>query len=125
MSFKEKKRKLQGFPALNYEHRLLEGVLDLVPLAYRLESLSYKCSNLTSTSHLQRCISCSGITMAHDSPSVSCPTLRLAVLLDRPGTLLSMGQPTMGRETAVSILFLPVQRPVLWDSYCHEGKELS
>lgn len=38
MSFNHKKRKLQGFPALNYRHKFLEEGLDLVPLAYRLES---------------------------------------------------------------------------------------
>lgn len=52
MSFNQKNRKFQGFPALNYGHKFLEEGLDLVPLAYRLESLSYKC--LIS---LQRCIS--------------------------------------------------------------------
>jgi len=43
MSFNQKKRKLQGFPALNYGHNILEQGLDLVLLEHRLESLSYKC----------------------------------------------------------------------------------
>lgn len=112
MSFNQKNRKFQGFPALNYGHKLLEEGLDLVPLAYRLESLSYKC--LIS---LQRCIYYSGITIARHSP-LQCHIPSLAHHQGQAALLLQAWDAVLLLSTGQSLCPPWEGRPQLPSSPC-------
>lgn len=131
MSFNQKKRKLQGFPALNYGHKFLKEGLDLDPLAYRLESLSYTC--LISLV----CSTCRGafppqVSLLH--MSLLCCAMHLLLPAPRPGCcpLTGLGHgsaalyraesvPSMGGDTTASILSLLVQPLGQRDSHSQEG----